>query len=236
MKWSWAENGRKIRAKIASNDTGALDAPALDAPVIRNITATDNTGREILSYVPLPLVSDFLSTTGQMLISRLELFLLFSTLTNGPNDPQVTSAMTGSCSFHVNHLWGCGAMIFGPGFKQIWFPLKINRGSIEKFQMLLGAHMTPEGKKYPLLPPILFPTGSQNRKDMFLNPALAKASLCLFKHSLHSILIKSRYWRLSCLVLHHLWMTQLCILVPKPLGPNGKSLRAPLVLLLLQKF
>ena len=186
----WTVSGPWI---AGAPDAPALDAPALDAPVVRNITATDDTGREILSYVPLPLVSDFLSTAGQTLVSHLELFLLFSTLTNDPNDPQVTSAMTGGRSFHVNRLRGCGAMIFGPGFEQIWFPSRINRGSIEKFQTLLGAHMTPEGKKYPLLPPILFPTGSQNRKDVFLNPALAKASLCLIKRSLRSILIKSRY-------------------------------------------
>ena len=37
-----------------------------------NITATDDVGREILSYVPLPFVADFLSSTGQDLVSYPE--------------------------------------------------------------------------------------------------------------------------------------------------------------------
>lgn len=47
------------------------------------ITATNTVGKEILSYVPLPLVSDFLSKTGQSLI-RFQTFL--SILTNDLND------------------------------------------------------------------------------------------------------------------------------------------------------
>ena len=43
-------------------------------------------------------------------------------------------------------------------------------------QELLGAHMTAKGKKYPLLPPILFPKGSTNKRDVFLNPALVNVS------------------------------------------------------------
>ena len=39
------------------------------APATGNITATDDGGREILSYVPLPLVADFLSSSGQSLVS-----------------------------------------------------------------------------------------------------------------------------------------------------------------------
>ena len=44
-------------------------------------------------------------------------------------------------------------------------------------QELLGAYMTAEGKKYALLPPILFPQGSKNPTDIFLNPALVNVSL-----------------------------------------------------------
>ena len=173
--------------------SGSWIAAASDEPAVGGITGTDDIGREILSYVPLPLVSDFLSTAGQALVSCLKPYLVFSILTNDPNGPQVTAAMQGSHSFHTNCLRTNGALIFGPGFKQSWFPSKTNRENNEMFQTLLGAHTTSEGKKYRLLPPILFPTGSTNRKDVFLNPALVRVSVPLIRHSLHSVLIKSRY-------------------------------------------
>ena len=44
-------------------------------------------------------------------------------------------------------------------------------------QKLLGAHVSQEGKKYHVLPPILFPDESQKKKDVFLNPALVRVSL-----------------------------------------------------------
>lgn len=67
-------------------------------------------------------------------------------------------------------------MIFGPEFDQTWFPSKTDRGSIEKLQKLLGPKITSEGKKYMLLPPILFPNGIKKEKDVFLNPALVRVS------------------------------------------------------------
>ena len=85
--------------------------------------------------------------------------------------------MTSGRSSHINQLQANTSLIFGPEFDQTWFPSKFNRGSIEKFQYLLGAQMTPEGKKYPLLPPILFPDGPQNKKDVFLNPALVRVRI-----------------------------------------------------------
>jgi len=69
------------------------------------------------------------------------------------------------------------SLIFGPGFEQSWFPSKFNRALIPELQDLLGVHFTAKGKEYAVLPPILYPKGSANkRSDLFLNPALAKAS------------------------------------------------------------
>jgi hypothetical protein len=85
--------------------------------------------------------------------------------------------MSSGRSSHINRLRNNASVIFGPGFEQHWFPSKFNRGSIEKLQELLGAQMTSKGKKYLLLPPILFPDGSQNKRDVFLNPALIRVSI-----------------------------------------------------------
>ena len=177
---SWTISGRWI---VGSSDAAAVG----------KITATDEAGTEILSYVPPQFVPDFMSPLGQALVSRFKPCHLFSSLINDPNGPQVTSAMTSGRSSHVNRLRSNGALIFGPGFEQGWFPSQIDRGAIDKLQTLLGAHMTPEGKKYRLLPPILFPYGSQNRKDVFLNPALARVSVSLLRRSPDSILIRRRY-------------------------------------------
>lgn len=164
--------------------SGCWIAGASDTPATGNITATDDAGREILSYVPLPLVADFLSNAGQSIVSRPESRRIFSILINNSNDPQVTNAMSSARSSHINRLRNNAAVIFGPGFDQNWFPSKFNRGSIEKLQELLGAHMTPKGKKYLLLPPILFPDGSQNKRDVFLNPALIRVSALSGVHSI----------------------------------------------------
>ena len=97
------------------------------------------------------------------------------------NDPQVTSAMTSAHSTHVNRLRNNATLIFGPGFEQEWFPSKTNRGCIKKLQELLGVYETPEGKKYRVLPPILFPYRSDKKGDIFLNPALVKVSTFFYK-------------------------------------------------------
>jgi hypothetical protein len=145
-------------------------------PATGRITATDDAGMEILSYVPLPLVADFLTKTGQFEVSRLKPFHIFPALIDDSNDPQTTHAMQTLRSSHVNRLRSNGSMIFGPGFEQQWFPSKFNRESIEMFQDLLGVHMTSMGKKYPLLPPIFYPNESQSKRDVFLNPALVNVS------------------------------------------------------------
>lgn len=144
---------------------------------------TDDAGREILSYVPLPLVPHFLSDDGQSIVSCPKLsYYAFSLLTHTPNDRQITRAMTSARSSHVNRLRHSASLIFGPGFEQCWFPSKFNgRGSVEKLQVLLGAHLTAQGKKYPLIPPILFPDGSTNKRDVFLNPALVRVSFVYYQ-------------------------------------------------------
>ena len=142
-------------------------------PTSAKVTSTDDSGREILSYVPLSLVAEFMSNSGQSLVSRSELFHICSLLMNY----QIASTMMSARSSHINCLRNNASLIFGPGFDQMWFPSKFKRGSIEKLQVLLGAQMTPKGKKYLLLPPILFPDGSKSKRDVFLNPALVKVSL-----------------------------------------------------------
>jgi hypothetical protein len=146
-------------------------------PATRNVTATDDFGEEVLSYVPLPVVSDFMSKSGQALVSHPQSHCLFSILIDGPNDHQLSKAMVAARSSHINRLRSHGTLIFGPGFDVEWFPSKFNRGSIEKLQDLLGAHESPVGKKYDFLPPILFPNGSTKKSEVFLNPALVKVRI-----------------------------------------------------------
>lgn len=101
--------------------------------------------------------------------------------------------MSATRSSHVNRLRDKAGVIFGPEFTQGWFNTRFDRGSIDKLQDLLGAHATPKGKKYALLPPIFFPFPSRiNKKDIFLNPALVGVSSSITR-SLRSILIEHRY-------------------------------------------
>jgi hypothetical protein len=138
-----------------------------DTPAAGNITATDAAGREVLSFVPLPLVVDFLSEPGQTLVSDPGPHCIFSVLIHNLNDPQTFEGMASTRSSSINRLRNNGSMIFGPGFDQTWFPLKFNRGSIPKLQELLSAHMTPEGKKYHLLPRFSSPTGPRARSQTY---------------------------------------------------------------------
>jgi hypothetical protein len=88
--------------------------------------------------------------------------------------------MSSARSSHINRLRSNGSVIFGPGFEQPWFASKFNRGSIEMFQELIGAHMTSKGKTYLFFPPILFPEGSKSKRDVFLNPALVRVSIFFY--------------------------------------------------------
>jgi len=103
--------------------------------------------------------------------------------------------MMAARSSHINCLRGHASLIFGPGFNQEWFASGFQRASIEKFQGLLGANSNQKGKKYPLLPPILFPDGSKSGRDVFLNPVLVRVRIVFspIRHSLCDILIKYRF-------------------------------------------
>jgi hypothetical protein len=80
---------------------------------------------------------------------------------------------------HINCVRINAGLIFGPGFEQQWFATKYKRGDVEELQRLSGAYATETGKKNHILPPILFPSGSGNKKDIFLNPALVRVSFLL---------------------------------------------------------
>lgn len=88
--------------------------------------------------------------------------------------------MGGTRATHINRLRTHAGEIFGPGFEQTWFATKFKRGSVEKLQVASGAYTTSMGKKYRLLPPILFPKDSKHKKDVFLNPALIKVRLLFY--------------------------------------------------------
>ena len=78
----------------------------------------------------------------------------------------------------MSHLRESGAFIFGKGFEPGWFPSKFDgRGDVQMLQKLIGAKMSNGGTSYHIFPPILFPEGSTNSKDVFLNPALINVSL-----------------------------------------------------------
>ena len=89
--------------------------------------------------------------------------------------------MGGTRATHINRLRTHAGKIFGPGFEQTWFATKFKRGSVEMLQVVSGAYVTTKGKKYRLLPPILFPKDSEHKKDVFLNPALIKVSLLFYQ-------------------------------------------------------
>ena len=156
--------------------SGHRIAGAQNSSATRQISATNDAGREILSYVPPPHMADFLSKNGQALVSSH-----LSALTDNLSNPQVTNTMSSTRSSHINRLQTHASLIFGSGFEQDWFTSKYKRGSIEKLQELLGANVTSKGKKYPLLPPILFPNGSRSKKDIFLNPALVRVSVLSYQ-------------------------------------------------------
>lgn len=140
------------------------------------ITASDDAGMEILAHVPPELTAHFLSKAGQNLVSHIVPAVLFFTHVRSDGF-QIASTMTAVRGTQVLRLRANGAFIFGKGFEQSWFPSKFTgRGGIDKLQQALGAHMTTMGKKYPLFPPILFPEGSNRKKDLFLNPALTNVS------------------------------------------------------------
>lgn len=76
-------------------------------------------------------------------------------------------------STYVHRLRGVGNKIFG--FSADFFDSKFDRSVVPEFQTLLGVKNTPKGKRYPMFPPILYPSNSgMDPKQLFLNPALVK--------------------------------------------------------------
>lgn len=80
-------------------------------------------------------------------------------------------------SAYIHRLRGAGNSIFG--FDTDFFKSKFDRSTIPEFQTLLGVKNTPKGKRYPMLPPILYPDGTgMDPKKLFLHPVLVKVSIC----------------------------------------------------------
>lgn len=76
-------------------------------------------------------------------------------------------------STYVHRLRSVGNKIFG--FSADFFDSKFDRSVVPQFRALLGVMDTPRGKRYPMLPPILYPNdGDMDPKRLFLNPALVK--------------------------------------------------------------
>ena len=139
-------------------------------PQNQQVFGSDALGTEILSHLPRNLVGAFLSEPGQILVS-----LPSCTLTLMTSDTsQVRGTMQAVRSSHICRIRGKGLTIFGSGFKQEWFETTFKRNTLPILQELLGLSITPEGKKYSLLPPILYPGGVPNKDTLFLNPALPK--------------------------------------------------------------
>ena len=105
---------------------------------------------------------------------------------------QVMFTMGSVRATEVHRLRSKAGVIFGPEFKQTWFATKYKRVTVDKLQVSSGAYITTKGKKYRLLPPVLFPDTSENKKDVFLNPALVKASVLLYQVFATCILIMLR--------------------------------------------
>ena len=95
--------------------------------------------------------------------------------------------MSKARSSHIHRLRQSASTIFNGNFKQEWFSTSFDRSSLPEFQELLGATVTAEGKKYPLLPPVLFRNGPRNKEGLFLNLALVKVRV-LSVEGLDSIL------------------------------------------------
>ena len=141
---------------------------AESTPLDEVITASDSIGREILSFVPQGDVRAFLDIP-QYYVSFYDLFLRWLTTKN-----QIDKTFIKFRGRHVHRVRSNASLIFGPEFNQEWFLGGYDRGSNEMLQGLLGVKPS---KGYPVIAPILFPNCDTSRMDeIFLNPALAKAS------------------------------------------------------------
>jgi hypothetical protein len=136
------------------------------------LTETDTVGERILAFVPQQLLEAFLSSSGQAIVSSLPLSPPSSTLTLAKSEVEKT--MNGQRTAHVHRLRISGAKIFG--LNSEFFDIEFDRSQSEVCQKLLGVQITPKGKHYPILPPILYPEGSMDPKKLFLNTAIIRVS------------------------------------------------------------
>jgi hypothetical protein len=85
-------------------------------------------------------------------------------------------------STHLNRIRTNAGRIFGADFRQEWFVPAFDRTSISMLEELVGAQLVVGGKKYHPFPPIFFlDPKNQNKRDLFLNPALIAVSALSFR-------------------------------------------------------
>jgi hypothetical protein len=96
-------------------------------------------------------------------------------------DSEVASAIAAQRHHHIHRIRTVGDAVFG--FESKYFATEYDRSEVPEFGILLGVKDTPKGRRYPMLPPILYPNGSDaDPKQLFLNPALIKASAHSISH------------------------------------------------------
>ena len=140
--------------------------------------------------------------------------------------------MGGRRSTHINRVRTHAARILGPGFQQDWFAPSFDRTSISKLEELAGAQWSAGGKKYNPFPPIFFLNPEiEDKKDLFLNPALIAVSTPSFQPpTTSSMLTNYRLQKFSCLDPRPLIRRrQETPLVPRLWEPSGGSRGLPLV-------
>ena len=141
---------------------------------LSSITASDDLGEEILSYVPKSLRPVFLSAAGQSAVSRQ---LCFQHCTSKLKNLQIASCMGSVRSSKLNVVRTNASLIFGAPFKPDWFVTNYDRTKEPILVKLSGAKVTRGAFAYDPFPPILFPDSpKKNEKDVFMNPVLIRVS------------------------------------------------------------
>jgi len=204
---------------------GALCLPATSA-----IMATNSAGNEILSYVPLPILADFLSKTGQSIISSPN---TFSILTNSLNDPRSATlwVLLGRLTPIVSGLMQTRSLALGLNrHGSQWDTIE----ELSRSSKYSQAHIwLTRARSIVSYPQYFFPNGSDKKKDIFLNPALVRVSVLYFP-GIHYIVY--RCWKLSCLAPCRSRRVSEKPLVQSLQGSDGGFMRSPLVQLVLQLF
>jgi hypothetical protein len=94
---------------------------------------------------------------------------------------QVKATMQATRGSHIYRIRGVAHKIFG---RTDLFKDSRDKDSDPVLQGLLGVTITPGGKKYALLPPILYPNELPDKDTLFLNPPLAKVRIVAIQGSL----------------------------------------------------